>query len=135
MSLLVVKYRVVSGEIPRWEKELIFVAISKQRQCGYCVAAHIACCRMLGVDPESINLVERDLMLMPDTALREKIIFSLKCAREPRKMNASDYDKLRKHGITMSQSLELVAMAGLAVYANIMADATAMEPDEIFEAL
>jgi hypothetical protein len=31
--------------------------------------------------------------------------------------------------------LELIAMAGLAVYANIMADATGMEADAIFASL
>ena len=40
----------VGGEIPRWTKEMIFVAISKDRECRYCTAAHIACCRMLGVE-------------------------------------------------------------------------------------
>src|SRR5690349_19458861 len=39
----------VTGEFPRWTKELMFVAISKDRECRYCQAAHIACCRMLGV--------------------------------------------------------------------------------------
>ena len=37
----------VSGQIPRWIKEMLFVAISKERKCQYCVAAHLACCRML----------------------------------------------------------------------------------------
>ena len=34
-----------------------------------------------------------------------------------------------------SELVELVAMSGLAVYANIMADATAMEADEMFAPL
>src|SRR4029077_4314637 len=45
----------VSGEIARWKKEMMFVAISKDRQCRYCTAAHIACCRMLGANPETLN--------------------------------------------------------------------------------
>src|SRR5688572_31258650 len=44
----------VSGEIPRWTKEMMFVAISRDRQCRYCAAAHIACCRMLGVEPDTL---------------------------------------------------------------------------------
>jgi alkylhydroperoxidase family enzyme len=46
-----------------------------------------------------------------------------------------DYDRLGKCGLSRSQILELIAMSGLAVYANIMADATAMEPDAMFSAL
>jgi alkylhydroperoxidase family enzyme len=41
-----VKNVLVGGEIERWKKEMIFVAISRERNCRYCLAAHIACCRM-----------------------------------------------------------------------------------------
>ena len=40
----VVRNVLVLGEIPRWVKEMVFVAISKDRNCSYCTAAHIACC-------------------------------------------------------------------------------------------
>ena len=29
--------------MPRWKKELIIVAISRERNCRYCEAAHAAC--------------------------------------------------------------------------------------------
>ena len=32
----VVRNVLVSGEIPRWTKEMMFVAISKDRACRYC---------------------------------------------------------------------------------------------------
>src|SRR5215216_4496438 len=51
----VVRNVLVTGETPRWIKEMIFVAISKERGCQYCTAAHIACCRMLGVSPELLE--------------------------------------------------------------------------------
>lgn len=122
----------VGGEIPRWKKEMIFVAISKDRNCRYCYAAHLACCRMLGVEVE--HLV-RDVNLVPDPALRAMILFALKCAREPQSLTSSDYDKLREHRLSQSEIVELIAMSGLAVYANIMADASAMAPDEMFASL
>ena len=37
-----VKNVLVGGEIERWKKEMIFVAISKERNCRYGLAAHIA---------------------------------------------------------------------------------------------
>jgi uncharacterized peroxidase-related enzyme len=125
----------VSGEISRWKKELIFVAISKDRKCRYCLAAHIACCRMLGVELGSIDAMVRDVSNLPDPALREMILFCLKCAREPRSLDESDYKRLRDRGLTQSEIVELVAMSALAVYATIIADATAMEPDEMFAPL
>src|SRR5262245_58936862 len=76
-----VKNVLVGGEIPRWKKELIFVAISRERNCRYCVAAHIASCRMLGVDVERISSDLLNAVVEP--ALRDMILFATKCAREP----------------------------------------------------
>jgi uncharacterized peroxidase-related enzyme len=122
----------VLGEIPRWKKEMIFVAISKDRNCTYCTAAHIACCRMLGVEPALLEYMVRDVALVPDLALRDMIAFCRKCARDPQSISAADHETLRRHGLGYSEIVELIAMSAFAVYANIIADATAMEPDEMF---
>jgi len=87
---------------------------------------------MLGVTAE--NMV-RDTSLIPDPTLREIIGLARKCASAPRTITAEDHDRLGERGLSRSQILELIAMSGVAVYANIMADATAVEPDEIFSTL
>jgi AhpD family alkylhydroperoxidase len=125
----------LNGEIARWKKEVIFVAISKDRGCHYCEAAHIACCLMLGIVPGMIEQMVRDVTAIPDPVLRDMVRFSLKCARDPRSLEKADYELLTGHGLSQSELVELVAMSGLAVYANIMADATAMEPDKMFASL
>ena len=85
----------VTGEIPRWMKELIFVAISKDRDCRYCTAAHIACCRMLGVDPErSIDWCATTYPIA-DPKLRDIILFAVKCSRDPEASTEADFDTLR----------------------------------------
>lgn len=127
-----VRQVLVEGQIPRWQKELVFVAISRDRNCGYCSAAHLACCRMLGVSAE--NMVS-DTSRIPDPKLREMIGFARKCAGDPQSIAAEDHDRLGKCGFSRSQVLELIAMSGLAVYANIIADATAMDGDEMFSTL
>lgn len=127
-----VKNVLVSGEIERWKKEIIFVAISHERNCRYCLAAHVACCRMLGVDIEQFV---GNWQAMPDPVLRDMILFAMKTARDPQGLTNGDYDVLRAHGLSQSQIMELISMAALAVYANIIADATAMEPDAMFQTL
>ena len=131
----VVRNVLVLGKIPRWKKEMLFVAISKERNCQYCTAAHIACCRMLGVKPEALENLIRDVNSIPDPGLREMIGFGLKCARDPQSLDESDYAKLARQGMTQAEIMEWVAMSAFAVYANIIADATAMEPDAMFDAL
>lgn len=125
----------VGGRLPRWMKELMFVAISLDRDCRYCAAAHIACCRMLEVNPDVLASLIRDIATIDDSKLREVIRFAVKCAREPQALTEEDYDALRQEGLEAADILEVISMSGVAVYANIMADATGMEADEMFDQL
>ncbi len=130
-----VKNVLVGGKIPRWTKEMMFVAISKDRACRYCTAAHIACCRMLGVNPETLSQLVEDIGKLDDPKLREMILFALKCSRDPQSLTEEDYGGLRQHGLKQSEIVEIIGMSAMAVYANIIADATAMEPDEMFDSV
>ena len=128
----VVENVLVRGEIARWTKEMICVAISKDRNCRYCAAAHIACCRMLGVKPGMLDALVNDVNSLPDDKLRDMILFALKSSRNPQSLKEEDFERLRRHGLKHSEIMELIAMSAFAVYANIIADATAMSPDEMF---
>jgi len=120
----------LGGTIPRWKKELIIVAISRDRNCQYCEAAHLACCTMLGVGAE---YMVRDVNGLPDAVLRDSILFAMKSARDPRGLTDSDFAVLAKHGIPQSEMIELISVSGLAVYLNIIADATAVETDAMMK--
>ncbi len=125
----------VEGEIPRWTKEMAFVAISKDRGCRYCTAAHIACCRMLGVKPDMLDSLITDPNGIADVKIRDVILFAVKCSKNPQGLLDRDFVQLYEHGFSMSEVMELIAMSALAVYANIIADATCMNPDKIFSEL
>ena len=131
----VVRNVLVDGEISRWKKELIFSAISLDRGCRYCAAAHLACCRMLGVDHEILERLVGDIHSISDLKLRDMILFAVKCSKNPQSLTEADYEKLREHGFKQSEIVEVVAMSALAVYANIIADATGMESDSMFDKL
>ena len=88
------KNNLVLGEIPRWTKEMIFVAISMDRACGYCAAAHTACCRMLGVGPQTLTNLVRDVNNISDAKIRDMILFSIKCSKNPQGLLDSDIAKL-----------------------------------------
>ena len=126
----------VEGAIPRWIKELMFVAISVDRQCMYCAAAHVACCRMLNVNPEWTQATaQNNLDAISDPKLRDMIKFALKCSRSPQGLSPLDFSALRSYGLQAAEIVEIIGMAAFAVYANIIADATGMQSDEMFDKL
>ncbi|RZL93567.1 MAG: hypothetical protein EOP82_07110 [Variovorax sp.] len=127
-----VQNTLVGGSLPRTLKEMVFAAISADRKCQYCEAAHLACCRMLGVDEETLEKLSTDVEDIDPVKARDIIKFGIKCARDPQALTKTDFDHLRSHGLRESEIMELISMSALAVYANIVADATAVPPDEMF---
>ena len=87
---------------------------------------------MLGVEPETLNQLVEDVSKLNDPKLRDMILFAVKCSRNPQSLTDEDYETLRRHGLKQSEIVEIIGMSAFAVYANIIADATAMEPDEMF---
>jgi uncharacterized peroxidase-related enzyme len=122
----------VGGTLPRTIKEMVFTAISADRNCRYCEAAHLACCRMLGVDEEALAMLAEDVDSLDPPKARVIIKFGVKCARDPQSLRPEDFAALREQGLRESEIVELISMSALAVYANIVADATAVENDDMF---
>ena len=122
----------LKGEIPRTLKEMLFVVISKQRNCRYCEAAHLACCRMLGVDAATLDTLVNRLEDISPLKARQILEFGLKCARDPQSLGPPDFQALEERGLSRSEIMETISMSALAVYANIVADATGVPPDPMF---
>ena len=127
-----VQHTLVGGSLPRTLKEMLFAAISAERGCTYCEAAHLACCRMFGVDEDTLTRLASSIDDIEPAKAREILKFGLQCARDPQLLRRADFDRLRAHGLRESELVELISLSGLAVYANIMADATAVPADEMF---
>jgi uncharacterized peroxidase-related enzyme len=127
-----VEHVLVRGALPRSLKEMMFVAISKDRDCRYCEAAHLACCRLLGVDPATMNDLVTDLESVQPLKTRDLLKFAVKCARDPQSVGEADFATLRNHGLSQPEIVEAIAMSALAVYANTIADATGVETDQMF---
>jgi uncharacterized peroxidase-related enzyme len=122
----------VGGVLPRTLKEMMFVAISHARGCRYCEAAHLACCRMLGIAMSELEMLVSNADNMSPPNVRDIILFGIKCAEAPQGLSREDFEGLRAHGLGSAEIMEVIAMAALAVYAHTIADATGMAADEMF---
>jgi alkylhydroperoxidase family enzyme len=61
------------------------------------------------------------------------VSFGVKAAMAPNDMTDADYDKLRNMGISDSEIVEIVALAGLGVYLNFVADALKIDVDDMIK--
>lgn len=134
-TLNVVEQVLVAGSLPRTLKEMMFVAISRDRNCRYCEAAHLACCRMLGVDAATMDQVVTNIESVNPRRTRDLLKFGVKCARAPQTIGDADFEALRAHGLNHGEIVEAIAMSALAVYANTIADAAGIDPDEMFSTI
>ena len=118
------------GSMPEALKEMIFVAISAAKNCSYCEAAHLAFCRILKVDPETCDNLVNNLDAIRPERTREILSFSVKVGTNPQSLTDADYEALRRHKVTDSEIIEIVAMCAFATYAITIADALKLEKDK-----
>ena len=126
---------VKEGEVPRTLKELMFSAISRANSCAYCEAAHLAFCKVLGVDKTTRDHVIEDLESLRPVRNREIIRFAIKAGSLPSQLEEADYQKLWDEGITDAELQEIIAMTSFATYANIIADSLKITVDDEFHSI
>jgi alkylhydroperoxidase family enzyme len=62
--------------------------------------------------------------------------FALKVATNPQGLRAEDYDEVRAYGITNEEIIEIVMIAGMALFNDVLADSLKIEVDpEVADAL
>lgn len=114
-----------AGVVERRLKEAIIFAISASRQCSYCTAAHLAVCRAMDFDESRFERLEGKERAM--------VQFAVQAGRDPQGLTEADFAKLRDHGVGDAAIGELIAVAGLALMLNVVADSTQVPIDAHLE--
>ena len=129
-----VKSILVNGKhVPRTVKEMIFVAVSDARKCEYCEAAHLAFCKLLGVDEQTREALLNSLDKLVPKRTQDVVKFATKVATNPISLGDKDYDIMKAHGISNAELMEIIAMASLAGFATTLADTLKVDIDEDFQ--
>lgn len=123
-----------SGEVGRKLKEMIFVAISSLKECHYCQAAHHAFCLSIGVTPGQIDDLVNNYTSQTATAEEKAAIdYAVKLAKDSNSGNQEDFDNLIELGFSKGEVMEIIAMSGMAVFYNHLANATKINIDSGFK--
>lgn len=123
----------MASSLPQPVVAMLLYSISLARSCQYCSSFHRLTCRMVGVDESMLAAVGNNLGSVTPERVQAIVAFGVKAAMSSGDLTDADYDKLRDMGISDGEIVEIVALAGLGVYLNIVADALKIEVDDMIK--
>ncbi|WP_305042196.1 carboxymuconolactone decarboxylase family protein [Geoalkalibacter sp.] len=125
-----VKKVIMEGVLTRKTKESIAVLVSKDNGCDYCVAAHEAALRSIGVSSEEIRAIETDLQ-QAEFSRKERalIAFARKANIAPLRIEDNEVKALRDLGADDAEIVEALGVMELFAGFNKFLDALRVEID------
>lgn len=130
----VMRHILCGGRVSRRLKEMIFVAISSLKSCNYCQDAHVAFCTTIGVPNEQIqSLIEHKSVEGGDEKEKAAIDFAVMLANDSHAANQDEINKMKSIGYDDEEIMEIIAMSGMAVFYNHLANATSIMVDQGFK--
>lgn len=119
------------GDLDPMLKQLAFVVVSQQNASAYCAATHgEQLASGLGLSASQVT----EIAAGDDSALTERqravAAFARRVASDSSAVSAADLETLRAVGFDEVDVVELVAATAQANFANTVADATGITPDD-----
>ncbi len=115
--------------LPQSLVSMILYTIAERGHCQYCSASQELNCRTLGIDEATLSALAQDLSHVSPQRIRAIIEFAEKAAHAPKSLTAEDYDRVRGEGVTDEELVQIIQVAALGVYSDILADALKIEVD------
>lgn len=125
-----VKAVLMSGNLRREVKEAIALLVSKDNSCAYCVAAHTAVLRAVGMTEEQIVSMEEDFG-KTDFNDKEKALIGLARAAnlKPLKVSDEEFGAVRQTGATDAEIVEALGVMEVFTSFNKFLDVLQVEID------
>jgi len=125
-----VKALMMQGNLSRKTKEAIAVLVSKDNSCSYCVAAHTAALKSIGVTGKEIEVIEDDIEKSDFTEKERKLItFARKANKDPNRITDEEFEGLKKTGATEPEIVEALGVMELFTAFNKFLDSLNVEVD------
>ncbi len=125
-----VKALMMQGVLSRKTKEAIAVLVSKDNSCSYCVAAHTAALKSIGVTGKEIEIIENDIEKSDFTEKERNLItFVRKANKDPNRITDEEFEGLKKTGATEPEIVEALGVMELFTAFNKFLDSLNVEVD------
>lgn len=125
-----VKALMMKGNLRRKVKETIAYLVSKDNSCAYCVAAHSAALRSIGISTEEIRTIGESVE-KADFNEKEKALigFARKANLSPLKISEDEFQNLRQTGASDAEIVEALGVMELFTALNKFLDSLQVDID------
>jgi uncharacterized peroxidase-related enzyme len=113
--------------LPHALVSMILYTVAQRNDCMYCSANNELTCRTLGVDEETLKALSSDLSKISPERLQAIIEFAAKAAKEPHSLGLQDYEKVRDHGLSDTELVEVLLVAAIGNLNDTLADSLKFE--------
>lgn len=125
-----VKLVLLSGGLHRFIKEVIALLVSRDNGCAYCVAAHSAALRSMGMDDRRLEeMIQGNLAAHLGDRDVELVSFALRANRRHHDIGKGDLDSLLSLGYSEAEIVEALGVVELFAGFNRFARAMKIEID------
>jgi len=125
-----VKEIMMQGNLRRKTKEAIALLVSKDNSCAYCVAAHTAALKSIGITEKEINIIENEIEKSMFTEKEQELItFARKANKDPNGITDKEFGKLKKAGASDSEIVEVLGVMEIFTAFNKFLDSLNVEID------
>ena len=102
--------------IPAQLRELIAVAVAEANRCEYCLSAHTAIGKMVGLDENEL-LTARQFK-SKDPKIDAALQFAHEIVVRRGELGAADVEKVRRAGYSDGEIVEIIAVVCLTIFTN-----------------
>jgi uncharacterized peroxidase-related enzyme len=116
-----------SGVLDVRTRERIALAIAEANACQYCVSAHTAIGRNVGLDND--EMLANRLGRSSDEKAEAALTFARALAAHTGGVSADEVDAVRRAGHSDAEIVEIIAHVAMNIFTNLIGKATAVEID------
>lgn len=99
------------------EQQVVFLSISYENNCHYCVAAHTSISQMAKISPEVLNAL-RNGTPIPNARLEALSQYAKATTTKRGRVSQDDIQSFQNAGFNQQQQLEVITITGLKVLSN-----------------
>jgi len=121
------------SSLPQPVVSMMLYSIAVALDCQYCGSFHRLTCRTIGIDENMLAALGSNLGTVTPERVQAIIKFGTKAATAPKSLSKADFDALGELGISDAEIVEIIGLAALGRYLNIITDALKIEVDPMIK--